>query len=117
MADIFVEAGAGGNGCKLLWTLDFNDTADTVAITATHTHFDGSPAPDPQQAQISLELNSSVAITVNLLTGRLGTGQAFDGTATKIVNSGTRTRTGVRLKVSANRAALISFSTQYQPPA
>lgn len=117
MADFFASSGAGGGGCLLEWDLHFNDAADTVTITATHKHFDGSPAPDPQQAQITVTLNTSVSVSVNLLTGRLSTGQAFDGTATAIINSGPRTRTGVRLKVSADRAALITHSTEYLPPA
>lgn len=117
MADFFASSGAGGNGCLLEWTLHFDDAADTVTVNATHAHFNGSPAPDPQQAQITLTLNSSVSIGLNLLTGRLTNGQAFDGTATKIINSGDRTRTGVRLKVSADRARLITHSTEYLPPA
>jgi hypothetical protein len=117
MADIHVSSAAGGNGCRLDWTLDFNDVANTVTINATHRHFDGSAAPDPQQAQITLTLGNNQTISVNLLTGLLGNGQAFDGTATKIINSGDRTRTGVTLKVTADRAALIVFSTEYIPPA
>lgn len=116
MADIIAESAAGGNGCRLDWNLDFDDVANTVTVTATHTRFDGSPAPDPQQAQLTLQLNTSVAISLNLLTGRLSNGQAFDGTATKIINSGPRTRTGVRLSVSTDRARLITFSTEYLPP-
>lgn len=123
MADISGSGGAGANNCKVLWTLHFDDTADTVTIDAVHTHFDGTPAPDPQQAEITVQLNSSVDITVDLLTGRLLTAQGGQGTAFVqgspgiMLNTGAKTRTGVRLKVSANRAAAISFSTQYTAPA
>lgn len=118
MADVFATAGAGGNNCKVDWTMDFDDSADTVTITATHTHFDGSPAPDPQQADITVQLNSGVSVGVNLLTGVLSTGGNFSQASPgKIINAGAKTRTGVRLRVTADRAALISFSTQYLPPA
>jgi hypothetical protein len=117
MADLFAESGAGAQGCRLDWQLRFDDAADTVTVTATHTRFDGSPAPDPQQAQITFTLNGGASIGLNLLTGRLTNNQPFDGTATKIIGSGPRTRTNVRLQISANRAQLITHSTQYQPPA
>lgn len=118
MADVFAEAGAGGNNCRLDWTLDFDDSANTVTIDATHTHFDRSPAPDPQQAEITVILNTSVSVTVDLLTGLLSQGGAFvQGSPGKMINAGPKTRTNVRLKVSADRARLISFTTQYLPPA
>lgn len=117
MADISASSAAGGNGCRLDWTLHFDDAADTVTIEATHTRFDGSVAPDPQQAAITIQVNSGQAVTVDLLTGLLSTGGAFDGTASKIINSGPRTRTNVRLTVSTKRAKAINFSTTYTPPA
>lgn len=117
MADIFASSAAGGNGCRLDWTLDFDDVANTVTINATHKRFDGSAAPDPQQAQITFTLNSNVSISLNLLTGLLSQGGAFDGTAGNMLNTGNRTRTNVRLSVSANRARTITHSTQYLPPA
>lgn len=125
MADVFATAGAGGNGCRLDWILDFDDAVDTVTITATHTHFDGSPAPDPQQAQITVKLNTSFDVTVDLLTGLLIApdnpaidGRPFvQGAPGKLINAGPKTRTSVRLRVSATRARLLDFSTQYLPPA
>jgi hypothetical protein len=118
MANVNGIGGAGANNCKVLWTLDFDDAADTVTINAVHTHFDGSPAPDPQQAEITVQLNSSVDITVNLLTGTLSIGGNFSQASPgPMLNAGPKTRTGVRLKVSANRAAAIAFSTQYLAPA
>lgn len=117
MAIFSASAGAYGNHCKLIWSLDFDDVANTVAITATHTHFDDTPAPDPQQAALTFTLNTSQSISLDLLTGLLSAGGAFDGTASKIINSGARIRTNVRLKVSADRAKLITFSTAYLPPA
>lgn len=123
MADITASGGAGARNCKFLWDLDFDDAADTVKITATHTHFDDSPAPDPQVAQITVILNSSVDITVDCLTGRIlnaqgGQGAAFSQASPGVmINAGPKTRTGVRLRVSATRAQLIEFTTQYTPPA
>lgn len=117
MADIFAEGGAGGNGYRLSWTLDFDDVANTVTIDATHARLDGSPASDPQRAEITVQLNSGQAITVDLLTGMMSTGQAFDGTASTMLNTGPRTRTNVKLSVSTSRSKLIAFSTQYKPPA
>jgi hypothetical protein len=118
MAVFHVESAAGGGGHRLDWVLDFDDTADTVAVLATHTKFDGSiQAADPQQAQITFTLNNGQGISLNLLTGLLSNGQAFDGTASKIIGSGTRTRTNVRLQISPRRSQMITNSTQYQPPA
>lgn len=117
MANVFAESAAGGNGCRLDWSLTFDDQADTVTITATHRRFDGTAAPNPQEAQITLTLNSSVSIGVNLLTGRMSNNQLFDGQNRAIVNDGPRVRTGVRLRVSADRAASLTFSTEYTPPA
>lgn len=117
MASFSASSAAGGNGCRLDWSLVFDDVANTLALNATHTHFDGSPAPDPQQAEITFQLNTGQLITVDLLTGMMSQGGAFDGTASKIVNSGQRVRTNVRLRLSTDRAKLITFSTQYMPPA
>lgn len=118
MADISASAGAGAAGCKFLWDLHFDDAANTVAITAVHTHFDGSPAPDPQQAKITVILNTSVSITVDCLAGTLSTGGNFSQASPgPMLNAGAKTRTGVKLKVSADRAAALTFSTQYTPPA
>lgn len=117
MADILASGGAGGNNCKVLWDLDYDDAANTVTIAATHTHFDDSPAPDPQQAQITVQLNSGQAISVDLLTGLLSTGGPFSQTSPgPIINAGPKTRTSVRLRISAGRAQLITISTEYLPP-
>jgi hypothetical protein len=117
MADVFGSGGAGANNCKVLWTLDFDDSANTVTIDAVHTHFNGSAAPDPQQAAITVTLNTSVDISVNLLTGTLSTGGNFSQASPgPMLNAGPKTRTGVRLKVSADRAAAIAFSTTYVAP-
>jgi hypothetical protein len=132
MADVIGHGEAGANNCKIVWDLHFDDAANTVTISAVHTHFDGSPAPDPQKAWITVRLNSSVDITVDTLTGKMGTpdrppedpaavltnqqnfSQASPG---PMLNAGVKPRTGVKLKVSADRAAAISFSTQYTAPA
>lgn len=120
MANFSASSGASSQGFHLGWSLVFDDTANTITLTADHTRTNGTPAPDPQVARITLVLNTSVDITVDLLTGRIlnaqgGQGQAFDGTATPIINSGPRIRTGVKLKISADRAALITYSTEYLP--
>ena len=118
MAEIQASGGAGAAGCKFLWDLLFDDAANTVTITAVHTRFDGSVAPDPQQAEITVILNTSVSITVDCLTGTLSTGGNFSQASPgPMLNAGPKTRTGVRLRVSADRAAALSFSTQYIPPA
>lgn len=118
MADIIASGGAGARGTKFLWDLDFDDVANTVTITATHTRFDGSATPDPQQAEITLILNTSVNVTVDCLAGTLSTGGAFSqATPGPMLNQGPRTRTNVKLKVSADRAQAISFTTQYLPAA
>lgn len=120
MADFHASNGTDSQGFHLQWALVFDDSANTVTITADHTRSNGSAAPNPQVARVTFVLNSSVDITLDLLTGRLlnaqgGQGQAFDGTATAIINSGPRTRTNVRLRISADRAALITHSTEYLP--
>lgn len=117
MADFGASSGADAPGYHFEWLLLFDDTADTVTVTAVHTRRDGSPAPAPQQAGLTLQINSGQAISLNLLTGQLTPGGLFDGTAGNMLNTGPRTRTNVRLRVSANRAAMIDHSTQYQPPA
>lgn len=118
MADVFAQGAAGGRNCRLDWSVDFDDSADTVTINATHTHFDGSAAPNPPVATLIVTLNSSVDIAVDLLTGDLTPGGQFSQASPGvIVNAGAKVRTGVRLKVSADRAAAMFFTTQYTPPA
>lgn len=123
MANFSASSGASGwspslNGpCTLEWSLVFDDAANTVTVNATHVKNDGQPAPVPQQAQITLQLNGGQSISLNLITARLSTGQLFDGNAATMLNGGSRTRSGVTLSVSANRAKLITHSTEYQPPA
>jgi hypothetical protein len=132
MADVHAHAGAGANNCAFIWDLDFVDAANTVTINATHKHFDGTPAPDPVRAWITVILNTSVEITVDTVTGLTGTpngdpnnlATVLTGTVNfsqaspgEMLNAGPKTRTGVRLKVSADRAAMVSFATTYMPPA
>lgn len=111
MANFSASSGADSRGSHLEWSLVFNDAVDTVTIDASYS----GPAPAPQVAKITIMLNTSVSITLDLLTARLSTGQLFDGDAATMLNSGPRTRTGVRLKVSADRAALITHSTEFLP--
>jgi len=117
MANVFASAGAGGNNCRLDWSLNFDDAANTITIDATHTHFDGSPAPDPLQALIVVQLSNNAEVSVNLLTGALSSGGQFSQTSPGVmINTGPKTRTGVRMKVSADRAGAMVFSTLYTPP-
>ena len=118
MANVSASSGASGLGCILEWSLLFDDAANTVTINATHKRTDGALAPDPQQAQITTTLDTNQTVTVDLLTATIQPGgQLFDGDPASMLNSGPRTRTNVKLKVSADRAAVLTFSTQYQPPA
>jgi hypothetical protein len=123
VADVQASGGAGSRppgtpGYRFLWDLVFDDVANTVTITATHTTFAGQAATDPQQASITVILNSSVNVTVDCLTGTLSTGGNFSQASPgPMLNAGAKTRTGVRLRVSANRAAALEFTTQYTPPA
>lgn len=117
MANFSASSGASGFGCSLEWTLVFDDAANTVTVNATHRKLsDGTAAPAPQQAQITFTLNSGASISLNLITARLSTNQLFDGNSATMLNAGNRTRTNVRLRISADRAALITHSTEYLPP-
>lgn len=122
-ATVHAEGGAGGAGHKLLWSLDFDDVADTVTITATHDQFSGAPQVNPpQQAQIVLDPPTGPTVRVNLLTAQVFNNTngnllaLFDGDTSSMVNDGPRTRTNFRLRVSQDRAAAIAFSTLYTPP-
>jgi hypothetical protein len=128
MADIAAESTVRGTSpsqglCKLPWSFHFDDVANTVTITATHSKNDDSPVPDPQNAQLTIVLNTSVDATVDLLTGKLTAPPALAGqdfsqaSPGEVLNAGPKTRTGVRLKVSANRAAAVEFRFAYTPPA
>lgn len=117
MANFSASSGAFSRGYSLDWTLDFDDAANTVTVTVVYGRPAGSPDADPQAAKMTLTLNSSVQITLDFLTARLSTGQLFDGSAAPMLNAGARTRSGVKLKVSADRAALITHSTEFLPPA
>lgn len=117
MAEFFAASGAGANDCRLDWVLDFDDVANTVTITATHTRFDGSPAPDPQVASLTFQLNSGQSISVDLLTGLLSNGQVFSPASPgRMIDGVPKTRTNVRLSLSSGRAKVITFDTTYQPP-
>lgn len=118
MAHILASGGAGANGVKFLWNLDFDDVANTVQIATTYLTFEGDPAPAPPQvASITVTLNTSVNVTVNCLTGTISTGGNFSQASPGQMLNTTKTRTGVTLRVSAGRAAALSFSTAFTPPA
>lgn len=114
MAQIGYGAEVSGHGHKLVWNAVLDDVAHTITLDAVHTLFDGVSPPlgDPQKAQITLILNSGQPFVIDLLTD----GGQFDGGAAMIINSGPRVRQNVRLKVSSDRAQLISHSTDYLAP-
>ena len=115
MASFSAESGADSRGYHLGWTLAFDDVADTVTVDAVYTRPAGTPDVPPQIAKLTILLNTSVSITLDLVTATLSTGGLFDGNPATMLNSGPRTRTGVRLKISADRAALITHSTEFLP--
>lgn len=111
MATIHAEGAAGANNCRLDWILDFDDVANTVTLSATHTHFDGSPAPDPRVAGITLQLNSGQPRTFDLLTMTAPS----DGEP-GILGKGAQVFTGIKLRIGSGRGQVISFATEYLPP-
>jgi hypothetical protein len=115
VANFSASSGAFSRGYSLDWTLVFDDVANTVTIDATYTQPPDGTIPVPGTAAITFTLNTSVSIRLDLVTARLSTGQLFDGNSATMLNSGPRTRTGVRLKVSADRAAAITHSTEFVP--
>lgn len=112
MAVIHAEGAAGAAGCRLDWILDFDDVANTVTVTATHTRFDGSPATDPQVAGITVQLNSGQPRTFDLLT----IPAPSDGQP-GILGKGAQVFTNVRLRIGSGRGQVITFTTTYLPPA
>lgn len=115
MANFSASSGAFSRGFSLDWTLVFDDAADTVTIDATYSQPPGAGVPVPAVARMTITLNSSVAITLDFNTARIVSGPLFDGNAATMLNAGPRVRTGVRLKISADRAALITHSTEFLP--
>ena len=116
MADIFASSGASSGGYTLEWSLVFDDAADTVTIDATYTGPNGPP--QPQVAALTVTLNTSASIGVDFLTGLLSTGGSFvQGSPGNMLNAGAKTRTNVRLQISPDRAAGITHSTEFLPPA
>src|SRR5689334_9664970 len=84
MADILAQGTVRGTSpsqglCKLPWSFDFDDVANTVTVTGTHTKNDDSPVVDPQVARLTIVLNTSLDATVDLLTGKLVAPPALAG--------------------------------------
>jgi hypothetical protein len=108
---------------KLPIDFHFDDVANTIVITASFSKNDDTPCPDPQFALLTIVLNTSVNATIDLLTGKITApaqlaGQDFSQASPgEILNGGSKTRTGVTLRVSANRAAALSFGLDWKPPA
>jgi hypothetical protein len=121
-AIVHAEGGAGANGKIVLWTLDYDDVADTVTIDARYVFF-GTDTPvgsDPTQAVLVLEPPAGQNVNVDLLTGHITRGSTdlglFDPTGNpKLLDSGPRTRTNQKLKVNVGRGRDISFSMLYAP--
>jgi phage baseplate assembly protein gpV len=117
MSNVHAQGTVGANGCMMPWSVDFDDAANTVTVNTTHTRFDGSPCSDPSEASITVTLNTSVNITVDCLTGKLSSGGDFSQTSPgELLNAGPKVRTGVRLRVSPDRAAVLAFTVRYTPP-
>lgn len=111
-AIVHAEAGAGGHGHQLLWQLDYNTVTDDLVINVTHTKFDGSPAIGaPQQANLVLVRPNGTERAFNLLT----VVASSDGQP-GIINKGPQTYPNIATRVSATRANLIEFRTEYTPP-
>jgi len=117
MANFSASSGAMSLGYSLDWTLAFDDAADTVVIEALYTQPPNGVIPVPWRARLTIILNTSVDATVDLITGLLvPSGVPFvQDSPGNMLNAGPKTRTGVKLKVSADRAAAISHSTEFFP--
>jgi hypothetical protein len=109
---VHAQGAAGANNCRLDWQLDFDDVARTLTVTATHTHFDGSPAPAPQVAGITLELATGQARSFDFLT----VPAPSDGQP-GVLNKGVQVFTNISLKIGAGRGQVLSYTTNYLPPA
>jgi hypothetical protein len=109
---VHAEGAVGANNCRLDWQFDFDDVARTLTANATHTHFDGTPAPDPQVAGITVELATGQARTFDFLT----IAAPSDGQP-GIINKGTQVFANVNLKIGAGRGQVLTFTTNYLPPA
>lgn len=123
MANVHADGTVEAHGLSFHWDLDFIDAANTVTVDAHHTVLaDGTAAATPQKAQFTLQDNSSTTITVDCLTGKFVSppqlaGQNFSQSRSgSMLNAGPVTRTGVRLKVSTDRAAGIESSSSYLAP-
>lgn len=111
-AIVHAEGGAGASGHKLLWALDYDTVTDQLQVAVTHTKFNGSAAiGQPQVANLVLVRPNGQERTFNLLTVVAST----DGQP-GILNKGLQTYQNIATRISANRAALIEFRTEYTPP-
>jgi len=105
--------GASAGGHELIWEAQHDDVARTVVLTATHTQIGGLPQLGlPLRADIFVELNNGQPREFDLLT----TVAPSDGQP-GLINKGPQTFTNVNLKVAQDRGRVISFTTEYVPPA
>jgi hypothetical protein len=111
-ATVTASGGAGGNNHKLLWELSYDTVTNDLTIDVTHTKFDGSaPIGDPQVANLVLVRPNGQERSFNLLTV-VASSDGLPG----IINKGPQTYENIATRVSANRASLIEFRTEYTPP-
>lgn len=113
MATVTADGGAGGNGHRLSWFINYNTVTDVVKLTVAHLRFDDSAASGPPLvARLNIVLVNGTTRTFNLLTLVAST----DGQP-GVINKGEQTYNGVSVRVSNSRGNLIEFSTDYTPPA
>jgi hypothetical protein len=111
-ATVRAEGGAGSRGHMLMWQLDYDTATDDLSINVTHTKFDGSaPVGAPQEANLVLVRPNGQERVINLMT--IPGGQ---NAAPGVINEGVQVFPNVATRVSANRANLIDFRTEYTPP-
>jgi hypothetical protein len=109
---VHAESASGGHGHVLRWALDYDTVTDDLSINVTHTKFDGSPAIGaPQQADLVLVRPNGTERTFNLMTVPGG-----QNLAPGVINEGVQVFPSIATRVSASRASLIEFRTDYIPP-
>lgn len=111
-AIVHADSAAGGHGHVLRWSLDYDTVTDDLTVNVTHTKFDGSAAIGaPQEADLVLVRPNGTERTFNLMTVAGG-----QNPAPGVINEGVQVFPNIATRVSANRANLIEFRTEYTPP-
>jgi hypothetical protein len=128
-AIVHIDGGASGHGFATVWHADFNTVSKDVTIDATYTLIDGSPtASQPQRELVILTQPNGVQRAFNF--GPTASTATFDDNSTAVIqplvavsdgqpgilNKGPQTyNLPTGLRVSANRAGLIDFETDFLP--